>query len=132
MKSGAKITIPLLLILIISGCISSSPSPHLPQHHEQAKYTTIQVYFAPFSDETVSTIIALINSSNKSIHAAVYDLDPIGLCPKTLRKTWESWLVFYPRHIHLIFLSQGHNNLTSLQHYINLPFTEQDRKEMRK
>ncbi|HDD72763.1 MAG TPA: hypothetical protein ENG00_01575 [Candidatus Aenigmarchaeota archaeon] len=75
MKSGAKITIPLLLILIISGCISSSPSPHLPQHHEQAKYTTIQVYFAPFSDETVNTIIALINSSNKSIHAAVYDLD---------------------------------------------------------
>lgn len=60
-------------------------------------------------------------------------LDPVGLCPKTLRKTWESWLVFYyPRHIHLIFLSQGHNNLTSLEHYLNMPFTEQDKEEMRK
>ena len=22
-------------------------------------------------------------------------IDPIGLCPKTTRKTWESWLVFF-------------------------------------
>ena len=78
----ARITAGFFLILIISGCISSStfPSPSSPSHpstqpHEQVKYTVIQIYFAPFSDETVNHIIALINSSNKSIHAAVYDLD---------------------------------------------------------
>ena len=77
----ARITAGFFLILIISGCISSStfPSPSYPshpspQHHEQAKYS-LQVYFAPFSNEAVNTIIALINSSNESIHAAVYDLD---------------------------------------------------------
>jgi len=60
-------------------------------------------------------------------------LDPIGLCPRTLRKTWESWLVYYyPDQIHAIFLSQGHTELTSLNHYINMPFTEDDKKLMKK
>ena len=56
-----------------------------------------------------------------------------GITARTLRKTYESWLVFYyPSASNLIFLSQGHATLTSLQHYINLPFTEMDRKEMEK
>jgi hypothetical protein len=60
-------------------------------------------------------------------------LDPDGLSPKTTRKTWESWLVTcYPQHLALICLSQGHTELTSLQHYLNMPFTEVDKLEMRK
>lgn len=60
-------------------------------------------------------------------------LNPVGLSPKTTRKTWESWLVtYYPQHIVQIFLSQGHTELTSLEHYLNLPFTEVDKLEMRK
>ena len=60
-------------------------------------------------------------------------LDPIGLCPRSLRKTWESWLAyFYPGQIHLVFLSQGHTEITSLQHYMNLPFTDEDRAKMKK
>jgi len=60
-------------------------------------------------------------------------LDPAGLGPKTTRKTWESWLVStYPERLTEIFLSQGHTELTSLKHYLNLPFTEVDRLEMRK
>jgi len=59
-------------------------------------------------------------------------LDPVGLSPKTTRKTWESWLAFYyPQHLHLILLSQGHTALTSIQHYLNMPFTERDKMEMR-
>jgi len=55
------------------------------------------------------------------------NLEPVGLCPRSLRKTWESWLVFhYPHTISLIFLSQGHTETTALQHYVNLPFTEKD------
>jgi len=60
-------------------------------------------------------------------------LDPVGLGPKTTRKTWESWLVTcYPQHLALICLSQGHTELTSLQYYLNMPFTEVDKLEMRK
>ena len=56
-----------------------------------------------------------------------------GMTARTLRKTYESWLVFsYPGHIPLIFLSQGHTQLTALQHYINLPFTEKDKQLMGK
>ena len=51
---------------------------------------------------------------------------------KTLRKTWESWLAFYyPKsHVH-IALSQGHTQITSMEHYLNMPFTEDDRNKMK-
>jgi hypothetical protein len=57
------------------------------------------------------------------------------VCPvltsKTFCKTWESWLMFcYPQQIAMITLSQGHTTLTSLQHYVNMPFTEADRIEI--
>ena len=52
---------------------------------------------------------------------------------KTFRKTWESWLVFYyPDKSLQIALSQGHTTVTQYEHYINIPFEEYDRKEMRK
>jgi len=60
------------------------------------------------------------------------NLDPSALSPKTTRKTWESWLVFYyPQHLTHIVLSQGHTTLTSIQHYLNMPFTEGDKPAMR-
>jgi integrase len=59
-------------------------------------------------------------------------LDPVGLCAKTTRKTWESWLMFYyPQQFHVITQSQGHTTTTSLQHYLNMPFTDVDRLEMK-
>jgi len=52
---------------------------------------------------------------------------------KTFRKTWESWLVFYyPNRSLQIALSQGHTSATQYEHYLNIPFTDEDRKEMRK
>ena len=59
-------------------------------------------------------------------------LDPIGLSAKTMRKTMESWLAFYyPEMLHAIILSQGHTWTTAFGHYLNLPFTEGDRREMK-
>jgi len=59
-------------------------------------------------------------------------ITPIGLSVKTTRKTIESWLMFYyPDFFPLILLSQGHNAVTALNHYLNLPFTESDRVEMK-
>ena len=55
-------------------------------------------------------------------------LSPEGVSVKTTRKTWESWLMFYfPQHIATITLSQGHTQIISLEHYVNMPFTESDR-----
>ncbi len=64
--------------------------------------------------------------------AAKAGLDPAFISAKTLRKSWESWLVFYfPNQVPAIFLNQGHTETTALKHYINLPFTEEDRRDMR-
>jgi len=58
-------------------------------------------------------------------------LNEEGISARTLRKTYESWLVFsYPNAIPLIMLSQGHSLPTSIAHYISLPFTEVDRQAM--
>ena len=60
-------------------------------------------------------------------------LDGAPVNNKTFRKTWESWLVFYyPDKSLQIALSQGHTTVTQYEHYVNIPFEEYDRIEMRK
>ena len=57
---------------------------------------------------------------------------PDCLCPKSTRKTMESWLVYYyTDKITLVLLSQGHNMTTSLNHYLNMPFTQEDKNGMK-
>ena len=62
------------------------------------------------------------------------NIDPTGLSPKTTRKTWESWLVctYSEKHPYDVFLSQGHTEATSMRHYMNLPFTPEDRLAMQR
>ena len=51
---------------------------------------------------------------------------------KTFRKTYESWLVFYfDGKERQIAQSQGHDTWTQFEHYLNLPFTEEDKLEMK-
>ena len=58
-------------------------------------------------------------------------LDTMGVCIKSLRKTWESWLVTkYPKQLEHIFLSQGHSGMVALKYYLMLPFTDQDKSDM--
>jgi hypothetical protein len=55
-----------------------------------------------------------------------------GISTKTTRKTWESWLVtMYPTSSALIFLSQGHTDLISIEYYLMLPFNDQDKLDMK-
>src|SRR5437660_1733031 len=71
-------------------------------------------------------------SQNLERWATKAGLDPVGLGPKTLRKSWESWLVAsYPEHVLEVFLSQGHTQMTALSHYLGLPFTSADKEGMR-
>ena len=55
-----------------------------------------------------------------------------GMGSKTTRKSYESWLVFYyPNRVTEIVLSQGHNQITSIKHYLNMPFNEHDKIDMK-
>jgi hypothetical protein len=58
-------------------------------------------------------------------------LDAAGLGPKSMRKTWESWLVSsYPERVLEVFLSQGHTQMTALSHYLGMPLTQADKDAM--
>lgn len=60
-------------------------------------------------------------------------LDPVGLSAKTTRKTWESWLVYYyPSYAIQVVLSQGHTGAVSVEHYLSMPFIDEDKKGMQK
>jgi len=65
--------------------------------------------------------------------ALLAKIDPSYMSTKTTRKTWESYLIFtYPHLRDAIFVSQGHTELVALRNYVNLPFTQQDKDDMRK
>ena len=60
------------------------------------------------------------------------NLDSEGICCKSSRRTWESWLAtMYPHNFQHIFLSQGHTDKISLEYYLMLPFNEQDKEGMK-
>jgi len=59
-------------------------------------------------------------------------LSPQYINPRSTRKTWECWLVkFYQDRRDEILLSQGHDSRTSIEHYLNIPFSEEERLKMR-
>ena len=59
-------------------------------------------------------------------------VDCKGVCCKSSRKTWESWLAtMYPHNFQHIFLSQGHTDKVSMEYYLMLPFNEQDKEDMK-
>lgn len=66
-------------------------------------------------------------------HASKAGISKDGLSAKTLRKTYESWLVqalvikgSQPSALSLIAKSFGHTESTAISHYINLDFTRED------
>ena len=59
-------------------------------------------------------------------------IDDEGMSVKTTRKTWESWLILtHPEKTFDICLSQGHDELTSLRHYTNLPFNKEEKEHIK-
>ena len=71
-------------------------------------------------------------SENMKCWARRGGLSETGLGSKTMRKTWESWLMFYyPKRSMEVALSQGHTTVTSLQHYLGMPFTDTDRMQIK-
>lgn len=56
---------------------------------------------------------------------------PDNLCPKTTRKTYESWLTFYYGSKAEIPSSQGHTSSIAFTHYLSLPFLPEDKVMMK-
>ena len=116
---------------------------HLPKEASKKKMRTQQERWVRLNNQgrmmvqffiTIKTSVPTYQSWNENLKcwARRGGLDDVGLSVKSTRKTWESWLMFYfPQQMPLIVLSQGHTQLISLQHYLNMPFTEADRIEIR-
>jgi len=100
--------------------------------HLSTKGKTILEYIFPvLKDAPISH--ATNQSLNIRLERAAYraGISPFGLNVKAFRKTWESWLVtIYPDKKTEIYLSQGHTEMTSLNHYLNLAFTQEDKNKM--
>jgi integrase len=59
-------------------------------------------------------------------------LDNTYFSARSLRKTWESWLIsYYPELTAKIVKSQGHTLATAIEHYIETPFTTEEINEMK-
>ena len=64
--------------------------------------------------------------------AQLSGMDPIGLSPKTTRKTWEAWLtLLHPERQVEISMNQGHTTGTAMKYYLNLPFLEEERERIK-
>lgn len=91
-------------------------------------------------DELVSTFLNLKRNLphnvnwDENLHRWVIkaNLSPEGISAKTTRKTWESWLVTsYPNSFIHIYLSQGHTGNVSLNFYLNLNFTTEEKEQIK-
>jgi len=59
-------------------------------------------------------------------------LDDTAICPKSTRCTWEAWLIHtYPPRVFEICLSQGHDETTSLNHYMGIGFTPMEKEQIK-
>ena len=60
-------------------------------------------------------------------------IDPSFMSTKSTRKTWESYLIFtYPQWRDAIFITMGHSEMTALKNYVNLPFSQVNKDNMRR
>ena len=124
------------------------PEWHLPNKkliYLPSKFTKTRkernVLLTPIFNETLKIFLGMGNTlyfSSKSTMGenlkrwgAKAQIDnPTNIAPKTLRKTWESWLVTADKQMLKILASQGHNSTTALAHYYASGFTDRDKEEI--
>jgi integrase len=113
---------------------------HLPSMKIKAKQKKRWIRLTPQGKEIVKQYLYLefqlptnvTWNENLQRWATNAGLDPVGISAKSTRKTWESWLAFYYPTQHLqIVQSQGHDARTAFNHYLNMPFTDEDKMQMK-
>ena len=113
---------------------------HTPNLKKKSRQKDRWIHLNPAGREIISNYLQLKESlpatnvwwENLRRWATNCGLVTEGLSPKSTRKTWESWIVFYyPEKQTLIMGSQGHTDLVSFQYYTNMPFNEEEKSIMK-
>lgn len=114
---------------------------HLPQEaQKKAKRKQLERYIHPIPAQ-LENVLDYFFENRKPPSRSTWNenllrwadksgLDPIGLSSKTTRKSIESWMVTAKVPLNVICLRQGHDTLTSMNHYQGLPFTEAEKIEI--
>jgi hypothetical protein len=69
---------------------------------------------------------------NMSRWAGFSGFDPKGFSAKTTRKSIESWMIAAGISEMQICLRQGHDKITSMRHYLGLPFSQEEKEIIKK
>jgi intergrase/recombinase len=123
--------------------IKSRNSIHLPEHAtKKAKRKQLERYVHPLPDMMREIIEPFhkdpkpptLQTWNENLKrwAIKAGIDPTGISAKTTRKTIESWMIVAGVPVNVVYLRQGHDELTSLQHYQGLPFTPSEKEEIKR
>lgn len=86
---------------------------------------------AYFFKNTKPPVIKVWNDDLKR-WAAKSGMSVIGISPKMTRASIESWMYQAGIEVGNICRRQGHDRLTSLNHYMAIPFTEAEKIEIKK
>jgi integrase len=112
---------------------------HIPEHKAKRLKRGVTDRYIHLSRKGVDMVRTFLHSGfyklpaystmedNMKRWAIKADVDTTGLSIKSLRKTYESWLIMiYPEKSISILQSTGHTQKVSMEHYANLPFTDRD------
>jgi len=105
-------------------------------HLSDAGLKVISHYIDHYSDDerpVFPSLPAWDGNLKKWAEKARIDTKDCVISAKTTRKTWECWLVIsYPDRIPLICMNQGHTDMVAMRHYLNLGFTPEERREIKR
>lgn len=116
---------------------------HLPEEAvHKTKRKALERYIYPIPPQ-IESILAYFHSNkrppgnkvcndNYKRWAVKSGLDPRGFTTKMTRKTIESWMVAAGIPLNVICLRQGHDMITSMNHYQGLPFSETEIHEIKR
>jgi hypothetical protein len=116
---------------------------HLPAEAQKKwKRTRIERYITPIPPQLEVELpyffrnkappVRKVWNENMKRWAFKAGLDVTGISAKTTRASVESWMVAAGFPMNVICLRQGHDHITSMNHYQGLPFTEAEKIELKK
>ena len=116
---------------------------HLPEESvHKAKRKSVERYIHPIPPQIEGVLKYFHNdvkpptnkvcNDNYKRWAVKSGFDPKGFTTKMTRKTIESWMVAVGVPINVVCLRQGHDTLTSMNHYQGLPFSDSEKDEIRR
>ncbi len=118
-------------------------SIHLPEEaQKKAKRKQLERYISPLPPQLETELSYFFDNKkppclkvwDDNLHrwANKADMDIKGISAKTTRASIESWMVTAGVPLNVICLRQGHDHITSMNHYQGLPFTEAEKIEIKR